>query len=128
MTLGFFIRRLAWAVGAMDFFTGLGLVTMPELTLRCMLVPIPGAEALLFVRFVGAFVTAVGAVYLWGALGPSSRLKSVIACTLAFRGSAGGFCSVAVAVGSLPPGWLAVAVVDLSLLVLQIWILRKESW
>lgn len=87
-----FSRRLALLAGLMDASTGLGLIVAPALTLRCMRAPVPGAEALLYVRFVGVFVGTVGASYLIAlARGGSGPLRMVFGFTLPFRAGAGLF-------------------------------------
>lgn len=130
-----FARLLALAAGAMDFATGLGLVLQPQLTLRLMLVPVPGAEALVYVRFVGVFVGAVGLSYLWAlaagrgaADGGVGRLREVLRFTLPFRLGAGTFCAVAVGLGALGPLWLSVTGADYALVVAQTWLLCRAPW
>jgi hypothetical protein len=59
-----FVRSYALVVGAMDLSTGLALMAAPAFTLARMGAAVPGAEALGYVRFSGAFVAAVGASYL----------------------------------------------------------------
>jgi hypothetical protein len=58
------VRTYALVVGAMDLSTGLALMAAPAFTLARMGAAVPGAEALGYVRFSGAFVAAVGASYL----------------------------------------------------------------
>ena len=118
---------LAWGAGAMDLATGLGLVALPAWTLARMGVAVPGAEALVFVRFVGAFVGAVGATYLWAAMRPRERLRVVFGATLWLRGAAGTFTGVAVAAGMLERGWVAVTLTDWSLGIVQAWLLGKAA-
>jgi hypothetical protein len=117
-------RLLALVAGALDFSTGLGLAIAPGLTLPLMLVPVPGAEALVFLRFVGAFVAAVGASYLWALLAPSLRLRAVFGMTILFRVSAGSFVLAAVLLHWLSPLWLSVTATDYGLVLLQSWFLR----
>lgn len=116
---------LALGAGAMDFSTGLGLVAAPAWTLVLMGVPVPGGEALLFVRFVGAFVWAVGASYLWASAAPARRLRVVFGATIWFRVAAGAFTGAAVGHGDLAPGWLAVTATDWALVGAQLWLLAK---
>jgi hypothetical protein len=110
----------------MDFTTGLGLMIAPALTLRAMGTPLPVPEALPFVRFVGIFVCAVGANYLWGAARPESRLRLVLTSTVFFRFGVGTFVATAVLTGILPRAWATVAIVDLFLAVAQCWILSRQ--
>ena len=120
-------RTLALLAGGMDALTGLGLVLAPALTLTCMLVPVPGPEALLYLRFIGVFVFAVGASYLVALRrgGPES-LRAVFRFTIPFRAGAGLFTGIAVLTRSLAPAWIGVAVTDLLLVALQVWLLRSS--
>lgn len=118
-------RWLALGAGAMDFSTGLGLVLLPAFTLGLMQVPVPGAEALAYVRFTGVFVGAVGASYLWALATGTAALRTVFQVTLIFRGGAGTFTGVGVAAGMFHPMWLAVTFTDLGLVAAQTWLLRK---
>lgn len=118
---------LARGAGAMDLGTGVGLVAVPAWTLGRMGVAVPGAEALVFVRFVGAFVGAVGASYWWAAAKPAERLRVVFGVTMWARGAAGTFTGVAVATGMLESGWVAVAVTDWTLVIVQAWLLAKGA-
>ena len=116
---------LAFLAGLMDATTGIGLVASPSLTLSCMLVPVPGPEALLYVRFVGAFVGAVGASYLVALWRDGSEpLRNVFEFTLLFRAAAGLFTGEAVLAGALAPFWLVVTFTDFLLVGLQVWLLR----
>lgn len=122
-------KALAATAGAMDFSTGVGLVALPGLTLACMGVATPGAEALVFLRWVGAFVGAVGASCLLAlGRGGAGRLRGVFETTLVFRVAAGGYCGVAVAFGALETRWLAVTATDLALAAAQAWLLRRGGW
>lgn len=122
--VGIWLARVA---GAMDFATGVGLVAAPAWTLARMAVPVPGDEALLFVRFVGAFVGAVGASYLWAAARPRERLRVMLGLTVWMRVAAGTFTGVAVASGALAGGWLAVTATDWTLAVAQLWLVAKGA-
>lgn len=120
-----FIRRFAWAAGVMDLATGAGLIVAPGWTLGWMGVETPGAEALVFLRWVGAFVGAVGASYLMAAARRSEgHLREALSLTLLFRLAAGGYCAAAVLGGALSLPWIVVAVTDLSLAGLQAYWLR----
>ena len=122
-------RMLAAVAGSMDLSTGIGLVFQPAWTLACMRVAAPGTEALVFVRWVGAFVAAVGASYLVAlARGGSGRLRAVLETTALFRAAAGGYCGLAVASGALEVRWLAVTAADLALVVAQVWLLKRGGW
>ena len=120
-------RRLALLAGALDFGSGLGLVALPAAMLPLMGLPVPGEEALTFVRFVGAFVAAVGACYLWALRRPGERLRVVLGATLWFRLAAGSYVLGAVLRGSLDASWLTVTAADYGLIVAQLWLLARGA-
>lgn len=115
----------AVVVGAMDFLTGIGLVVTPALTLRLMGADVPDAAAWAFVRFVGVFVGAVGATYLWAARSEPVVLRTTLTVTFFFRAGAGIYAGVAVMTGQLGPAWLAVAATDLACVAAQSWLLNR---
>jgi hypothetical protein len=122
-----FARGFAGVAGLMDFSTGVGLVVWPALTLHAMGVTAPGAEALTFVRFVGAFVGAVGASYLVAlASGRVDRLWAVFRVTTLFRVAAGTFVAWAVATGKLEARWLTVTATDVVIAAVQLWLAGRE--
>ncbi len=124
------IKRLAWwlalGAGGMDFCSGLGLAFAPAQVLPLMGVGVPGAEALIWLRWVGAFVWAVGASYLLALLlGGEVRLRTLLELTIPFRLSAGVFSTVAIASGWLSLGWISVPATDFALVATQVWLLRR---
>lgn len=122
-------RYLAGLAGAMDATTGAGLVALPDLTLAAMGVAAPGGDARVYLRWVGAFVAAVGVSYLVALLrGGVAALREVFFTTLLFRAAAGGFCLSAVLAGALELRWLTVAATDGALVVAQVWLVRREGW
>lgn len=119
-------RLLALVAGSLDFCTGLGLVFFPRLVLPLMRVNIPEGEALVYLRFVGAFVGAVGACYLWALVrGGLDRLRSTLELTILFRLSAGAFSAVAIGLGWLSLAWVSVPATDFALVGLQLWLVKK---
>jgi len=119
-------QLLAFVAGLLDFGTGLGLTFMPAKILPLMLVPVPSEEALTYLRFVGAFVAAVGASYLWALLrGGVSRLRGVFEFTVLFRFASGLFAACAIARGWLTMSWATVPAADFALIGLQLWLLAK---
>ena len=120
-------RWLVLGAGAMDFLTGLGLVFAPVRVLPLMGVPAPGMEALAFLRWVGAFVGAVGAVYLWGFVRWRRLRRAVLELTVFFRLAAGIFCAGAILRGWLPPAWWSVPGTDLTLVAVQAVLLAKGA-
>ncbi len=119
-------RLLALAAGSLDFATGLALALAPAFTLRLMLIPDPvGPEAQIYLRFVGAFVAAVGASYLLAlARGTVADLRAAFLFTLPFRLFAGLFTSVALFLNWLPLPWISVPLTDFALVALQLCFLR----
>ncbi len=121
-------RWLAGLAGAMDAATGVGLVAAPAPVLAAMGVATPGPEALTYLRWVGAFVGAVGASYLLAlGRGGAERLREVFASTILFRAAAGGYATWAVATGALEPRWLTVGATDGALVVAQAWLLWRAA-
>jgi len=121
-----FARRLALGAGLLDFGTGLGLAFLPATVLPLMRVPTPSDEALVYLRFVGVFVAAVGVSYLLALLSSSnSRLRSVLEFTLVFRLAAGVFTTIAIGSGWLALGWASVPAADFALFGIQVWLLAK---
>ena len=81
----------------------------------------------MFVRFIGAFVFAVGATYLFGVVGSSAvRLRHLLQFTLFPRAAAGGFVTCALVSGWLAWPWASVAGTDLGLVAVQGWLLAHE--
>lgn len=122
-------RRLALGAGAMDFSTGLGLVFAPAFVLPLMHVAVPSGDGLVFLRWTGAFVGAVGASYLLAWMrGGRARLRAVLEFTIVFRLAAGGFSAVAIMLGWLSPAWVSVPAADLALVAAQAWLLTRGDW
>ena len=116
---------LALGAGGLDFCTGLGLVFAPALTLRLMGTTPLGMEALVYLRWIGAFVAAVGFSYLWSLWRSDvALLRAVLELSILFRLAAGGYSAWAVATGALPLNWLSVPVTDFALVAVQVWLLR----
>ena len=101
----------------------------PRLVVSLMGVALPSEEALVWVRWVGAFVWAVGASYLLAlSLGGVMRLRVVLELTILFRFAAGVVSAVAIIMGWLAPAWASVPVTDLALVGAQAWLLRQGGW
>lgn len=120
-----FARALAWSVGVLDLGAGLTLALVPWAALSWIGIELPGADAGVFLRWVGVFVAAVGAAYLRAASGSPERLRMGIEFTLWFRGATGLFSAWAIARGWLGMGWLAVPLVNLGLTGAQWWLLAR---
>lgn len=118
----------AMIAGGLDFCTGLALVAAPAFTLSVMGVAAPTAEAMIFVRFVGVFVAAVGASYLWAsAFGNVAAFRTMLQLTLLFRLGAGVFTGIAVLTSALTTAWLGVTATDLACVVIQAWLLSRTE-
>ena len=117
------------AAGACDTLTGLLLISAPAFTLRLMQIPDAPADAA-YIRFIGAFVFAVGASYLrpFGDPDPArreARFAAMLDLTAWLRFAVGGFVSIAMLRGWLHPRWATVAMTDLALATAQVWMVRK---
>jgi hypothetical protein len=124
------LHRMAWwlaaGAGSLDLATGVALVSMPAETLSLMQVEAGQGAVLVYLRWIGAFVGAVGASYLLAlAAGGRARLRSVLEFTLLVRLAVGLFTAVALGRGWLGSAWLSVPVTDLTLAAAQIWLLAK---
>ena len=102
--------------GVSDASTGALLIAAPVFTVRMMGLSVP-RDATPFLSFIGAFVLAVGLSYLYGALlidrtGAVPRLEAVWLLTAIIRSSVAIFILAAVLNGTLPAGWLTIAVFD----------------
>lgn len=125
------LRLAQWfalIAGSMDLLTGVGLVFLPELTLRMMRADPVSAEALVFLQWVGAFVGSVGASYFWAlARGGEARLRTVFEITALCRLFVGLFSAWNILQGSLALVWISVPLTDLALAGAQVWLLKKMS-
>lgn len=122
---------LATGAGALDFSTGLGLIAAPQAMLGLMGVKHFFGD-LIYLRFVGAFVFAVGASYLWAlarrkASGDPALLRATLEITIIFRLAAGVFTAWAILDGWLAPAWASVPVTDFLLAATQGWLLRQGA-
>lgn len=122
------VRLLAWLAGASDASTGAALLAAPELMLRLLAVP-PVAEPI-FLRWIGAFVLAVGLAYLYPfALAASrrkARLRVVFEVTAIARAAVALTVGSAILAGALAAAWWGVALFDLALAAAQVALLA--SW
>lgn len=114
--------------GLGDLATGLLLVAVPGLVLRLLEIGVPAGE-LPFLRFVGAFVGAVGAAYLYPWMfdgAPRERRRRVVLeLTAGVRLTVAAFLGTALAAGWLPLPWLTVALYDAALAAVQLLFLTR---
>lgn len=121
----------ALGAGGLDFCTGLGLVAAPALMLRMMGMNEIFGD-LVYLRFVGAFVWAVGFSYLWAwrrrqLTGDATLLRATLEITIIFRLAAGSFGAWAIMRGWLMPAWVSVPVTDFLLAAVQGWLLSRGA-
>lgn len=122
-----FLRFWSVAVGSMDAVTGLLLIFVPALVLRLMKIETPSPDALVFVSWIGVFVTAVGLSYAM-ALGGRTRGETVWAFTALVRILVAVFLVVRILDGTMNRSWALVGASDGIVGVLQIVILRAGWW
>jgi hypothetical protein len=122
-----FIRFWSAAVGSMDAVTGLLLVFVPGLVLGLLNIEPPSSDALVFLSWIGVFVTAVGLSYGM-ALGGRTRGETVWAFTALVRILVAVFLIVRILDGTLASSWALVGASDGIVGVLQIVILRLGWW
>lgn len=121
----------AIAVGSCDAATGAALIALPLWTLRQMGVAALPAEPV-FVRWIGAFVLAVGLAYLYPfvlrAGGPRrrrERLRTIFEVTFLARALVAVVAGGAIASGHLERAWLGVPLFDAAVALAQLVLLRR---
>lgn len=122
-----FLKLWSAAVGSMDAVTGLLLVFAPALVLALLGMKPPSADALLFLSWVGVFVTGVGLSYAM-AFGRRSRGETVWAFTAMIRILVAVFLTIKILDGSMAPDWALVAGCDGVVGVAQVVLLRLGWW
>jgi len=125
-------RKLFWwnaGVGAMDACTGLLLLFVPTLTLRLMGLQAIGAEAQIFLSWMGAFVFGVGASYFLALRVRSPEEGEMIwKMTALVRAVIAMFVIAQVSRGTLEPLWLSVAATDAFVALVQLVGLKRSWW
>jgi hypothetical protein len=116
------VPLISFAAGAMDLCTGVLLIAAPKITFRLM--GLSAVSDLALVRFVGAFVASVGALYLWALY--RAKLRAAWEFTALVRSFIGYFVGISVILGTLEHGWVTVAITDLGLAGLQIYFLSRN--
>ena len=119
-------RQLLAAVGGLDLASGLGLVLVPQVLLPLAGLVAPAGEGLVYCRFLGTMVAAVGAC-CWLALRGATMLRAGLALTCAFRAGAGLFVTAALMLGWLQWPWVVVAGADFVLWAAQVVLLRAGA-
>ena len=119
-------RGFCVVAGGLDFTTGLALVVSPTFTLLRMGAIPPAPELLGYIRFIGVFVAAVGASYLWAMVrGAAREIRTVLFITLFFRTGVGLYVGIAVLVAELERAWWVVSATDLTFAAIQGWLLLR---
>jgi hypothetical protein len=116
--------------GTMDSMTGLLLIAVPDFALKLMQISEIHPEALIFVRFVGAFVFGVGFLYLFSLVavrrsGDWQWVRSCLLSTAWLRLVIFVFGSVAISCGALSWRWGTVPLTDGVLAAFQLWIVSS---
>lgn len=124
------VRIYCLLAGSGDFLTGLLLVAAPLFTLRLMGIASIPAEPV-YLRFVGAFVGGVGALYLYpfalSAARRAQRLDTVLEATALVRIVVALVVGGCIASGTLEVRWITVALTDAVLAAVQIGILSRQA-
>ena len=124
------VRIYCLLAGSGDFLTGILLVTAPLWTLRLMGIESIPAEPV-YLRFIGAFVGGVGALYLYpfvlAAARREQRLDVVLEATALVRIAVALVVGGCILSGGLEMRWITVALTDAVLAAVQIGILRSRS-
>lgn len=116
------------AMGSMDTLTGLLLIFAPALVLRFLQVEAPAADALVYLSWIGVFVTAVGLSYGF-ALGKRRVAgETVWMFTALVRMLVAVFLAVQITRGTMAAAWIVVAISDGVVALVQMTILRKGWW
>jgi hypothetical protein len=120
-----------WLAGACDTGTGLLLVAAPEWTLGLMGIR-HGPEPAVFAGFIGAFVLAVGAAYLFTAClpmdaGHARSWQTAWILTALVRTTVAGFLTWQLSAGRMEMAWSSVALTDGALALFQ-WLGLKKGW
>jgi hypothetical protein len=119
-------RLFCRLAGACELAIGVLLMLDPAATLALMGIGGRLAEPV-YLRLAGAFVAAVGLVYLYPFLTADlgRRLPVVIEVTALVRTVVAAFVAAAVAARALAPGWLLITAFDAGLAAVQIVLLRR---
>lgn len=122
-----FLRFWSVAVGVMDALTGLILIFAPTVVLGLLGISPPSQDALVFLNWIGVFVTAVGLSYSM-ALGRRGWGEAVWAFTALVRLAVALFLTVNILSGVLAMAWALVGISDGLVALVQIVILWNGWW
>jgi hypothetical protein len=123
-----FLKLWSIAMGSMDALTGLLLVLAPGMVLDLLGIAPPSPDAMVFISWIGVFVTAVGLSYGFALGKGRGRGEAVWIFTSLVRLLVAVFLIVRILDESLARPWALVALADGAVAVVQIAILRKGWW
>ena len=123
-----FLKGWSLAAGVMDAVTGLMLVFVPGLVLSLLMIEASSPEAMIYLRWIGVFVLAVGLSYGIALGGCPQRGETVWWFTALVRGCVAVFLMVQIAGGRMAPAWVVVAMSDGAVAAVQLAILRLGWW
>ncbi len=119
---------LCLLLGSTDALTGVLLMLLPVWTLKMMWVPSVSPDAVVFIRYIGAFVFSVGGLYIFAllsvlfVLGRARAIRSILLTTAWVRMIIFLFTAVALLSGQLGLAWISVPLFDGMLAGVQLWL------
>jgi hypothetical protein len=123
-----FLKIWSVMVGGMDALTGLLLIFMPATVLRLLRIEAPGADALVYLGWIGVFVLAVGLSYGLALGKHRGRGETVWLFTALVRMLVAVFIVTQITRKTMAPAWIVVALSDGIVATVQMVILRKNWW
>ena len=128
MTKTRFLKFWSVAVGSMDAITGLLLIFMPGLVLQLLRIEAPSPDAMVFLKWIGVFVMAVGLSYGLALGKHRGAGEAVWMFTSIVRILVAVFLTIQISADVLAPAWVLVALSDGVVALVQMVILRKGWW
>jgi Na+-driven multidrug efflux pump len=123
-----FLKIWSVMVGGMDALTGLLLIVTPATVLRLLQIEAPGADALVYLSWIGVFVLAVGLSYGLALGKHRGRGETVWMFTALARMLVAVFLITQITLKNMAPAWIVVALSDGVVAAVQMIILRKNWW
>lgn len=123
-----YLKLWSLGVGAMDALTGLGLMFVPAWVLSCLRIDVPSEEAVVFLRWIGAFVCAVGLSYGLALCGRRGWGEASWIMTALARLMVATFLAVQILHGTLASAWGIVALSDALVAFVQLAVLWRGGW
>jgi hypothetical protein len=128
MTKSNFLKIWSVMVGAMDALTGLLLILAPASVLRVLRIEAPSPDAMVFLSWIGVFVMAVGLSYGLALGKHRGRGETVWMFTALVRTLVAVFLVIQITRETMAPAWLAVALSDGLVAMVQMVVVRKGWW